>query len=224
MSRFTPSASRATRSRRRRAGSSTSSPAASAGTRRRSSSTTCAPRHGIPVWHGGMLESGIGRAHNIHLASLPNFSLPGDIAASKRYYQPDLIDPPIDIAADGTIAVPDGPGNWCQHRPRSDRRRPLAAHELMTTRRCPAVSPALRSATGELRSRRRRGPRRRTRARRRRSSSRRCAGSCSSRTSGSCAAVGGDLLTLLTDHGSARPAPQRRWRSAASSCRRHRRR
>jgi O-succinylbenzoate synthase len=66
--------------------------------------------HGIPVWHGGMLESGIGRAHNIHLASLPNFSLPGDIAASKRYYQPDLIDPPIDIASDGTIAVPQGPG------------------------------------------------------------------------------------------------------------------
>ena len=67
-------------------------------------------RHGIPVWHGGMLESGIGRAHNIHLASLPNFSLPGDIAASKRYYQPDLIDPPIDIATDGTIEVPTGPG------------------------------------------------------------------------------------------------------------------
>ena len=66
--------------------------------------------HGIPVWHGGMLESGIGRAHNIHLASLPNFTLPGDIAASKRYYQPDLIDPPIDIAADGTIEVPQGPG------------------------------------------------------------------------------------------------------------------
>ena len=66
--------------------------------------------HGIPVWHGGMLESGIGRAHNIHLASLPNFSLPGDIAASKRYYEPDLIDPPIEVAADGTIAVPDEPG------------------------------------------------------------------------------------------------------------------
>jgi O-succinylbenzoate synthase len=66
--------------------------------------------NGIPVWHGGMLESGIGRAHNIHLASLPNFRLPGDIAASKRYYQPDLIDPPIDIAADGTIVVPQEPG------------------------------------------------------------------------------------------------------------------
>jgi O-succinylbenzoate synthase len=66
--------------------------------------------HGIPVWHGGMLETGIGRAHNIHLASLPNFSLPGDIAASKRYYAPDLIEPPIDIASDGTIAVPTEPG------------------------------------------------------------------------------------------------------------------
>ncbi len=66
--------------------------------------------NGIPVWHGGMLETGIGRAHNIHLASLPNFSLPGDIAASKRYYAPDLIDPAIEVAADGTIAVPDGPG------------------------------------------------------------------------------------------------------------------
>ena len=53
---------------------------------------------------------GIGRAHNIHLASLPNFSLPGDIAASKRYYSPDLIEPAIEVAADGTIAVPDGPG------------------------------------------------------------------------------------------------------------------
>ena len=55
--------------------------------------------HGIPVWHGGMLESGIGRAHNIHLASLPNFTLPGDIAASKRYYVPDLIEPGIEVVA-----------------------------------------------------------------------------------------------------------------------------
>ena len=46
--------------------------------------------HGVPVWHGGMLESGIGRAHNIHLSTLPNFTLPGDIAASRRYYAPDL--------------------------------------------------------------------------------------------------------------------------------------
>jgi o-succinylbenzoate synthase len=65
---------------------------------------------GIPVWHGGMLESGIGRAANIHLSTLPNFTLPGDIAASKRYFDPDLIDPPIEVAADGTIAVPGGAG------------------------------------------------------------------------------------------------------------------
>jgi O-succinylbenzoate synthase len=66
--------------------------------------------HGIPVWHGGMLESGIGRAANIHLSTLPNFSLPGDIAASKRYFDPDLIEPAVEVAADGTIAVPTGPG------------------------------------------------------------------------------------------------------------------
>jgi O-succinylbenzoate synthase len=66
--------------------------------------------HGIPVWHGGMLESGIGRAANVHLSTLPNFSLPGDVAASKRYFSPDLIEPAIDVAADGTIAVPTGAG------------------------------------------------------------------------------------------------------------------
>ena len=66
--------------------------------------------HGIPVWHGGMLESGIGRAHNIHLSTLPNFTLPGDVAASRRYYEPDLIEPAIVVRPDGTIAVPTGPG------------------------------------------------------------------------------------------------------------------
>ena len=66
--------------------------------------------HGIPVWHGGMLESGIGRAGNVHLSTLSNFSLPGDVAASRRYFDPDLIEPPIEMAADGTIAVPSGPG------------------------------------------------------------------------------------------------------------------
>ncbi len=65
---------------------------------------------GVPVWHGGMLESGIGRVHNIHLSTLPNFTLPGDVAASRRYFVPDLVDPAVEVAADGTIAVPDGPG------------------------------------------------------------------------------------------------------------------
>lgn len=69
----------------------------------------CAAR-GVPVWHGGMLESGIGRAHNIHLSTLSNFTLPGDVAASERYYAPDLIEPPIRVDADGTIAVPTAPG------------------------------------------------------------------------------------------------------------------
>lgn len=67
-------------------------------------------REGIPVWCGGMLESGIGRAHNLHIASLPNFKLPSDLSASSRYYREDLIDPPIELEADGTIKVPTGPG------------------------------------------------------------------------------------------------------------------
>ena len=69
-----------------------------------------AARHEAPVWHGGMLETGIGRAHNIHLSTLPNFTLPGDVAASRRYFAPDLIDPEIEVRPDGTIAVPTGPG------------------------------------------------------------------------------------------------------------------
>ena len=63
-----------------------------------------------------MLESGIGRAHNIHLASLPNFSLPGDIAASKRYYQPDLIEPAIDIARRRNDRSAARTWNRCQYR------------------------------------------------------------------------------------------------------------
>jgi O-succinylbenzoate synthase len=69
----------------------------------------CAGRQ-VPVWHGGMLETGIGRAHNLHLSTLPNFSLPGDVAASRRYYQPDLIEPGIEVGTDGMIPVPTGPG------------------------------------------------------------------------------------------------------------------
>jgi O-succinylbenzoate synthase len=57
-----------------------------------------------------MLESGIGRAHNIHLATLPNFKFPHDLSASKRYYIEDLIEPPIDITPQGTINVPGLPG------------------------------------------------------------------------------------------------------------------
>jgi O-succinylbenzoate synthase len=69
-----------------------------------------AQSHGIPVWCGGMLESGIGRAHNIALSTLPNFVLPGDVSASKRYWTRDITSPPIEVSSWGTIAVPHGPG------------------------------------------------------------------------------------------------------------------
>jgi O-succinylbenzoate synthase len=64
----------------------------------------------IPVWHGGMLESGIGRAGNVALASLPNFTLPGDISASKRYYKEDIVEPEFVVNQDGTMDVPTKPG------------------------------------------------------------------------------------------------------------------
>ena len=63
-----------------------------------------------PVWCGGMLESGIGRAHNIAVASLPGFLLPGDVSASSRYFARDVIVPEVTVAADGTVKVPRGPG------------------------------------------------------------------------------------------------------------------
>ena len=65
---------------------------------------------GIPVWCGGMLEAGIGRAHNIALSTLPNFTLPGDVSASKRYWARDIITPPVETTTRGTIGVRDEPG------------------------------------------------------------------------------------------------------------------
>ncbi|MEP6743606.1 MAG: o-succinylbenzoate synthase [bacterium] len=64
----------------------------------------------IPVWCGGMLESGIGRAHNIAMATLAGFTLPGDVSASSRYWQEDIIDPPVTVKANGTITALNGPG------------------------------------------------------------------------------------------------------------------
>jgi O-succinylbenzoate synthase len=64
----------------------------------------------VPVWCGGMLESGIGRAHNLHIAALPNFKLPHDLSGSRRYYAEDLIDPFIELSGPGTIKVPGGVG------------------------------------------------------------------------------------------------------------------
>jgi len=70
-----------------------------------------AEERGIPVWCGGMLETGIGRAHNIALSSLPNFSLPGDVSASKRYWTRDIVEPEITVSNAGEIVVPTGVGS-----------------------------------------------------------------------------------------------------------------
>ncbi|HEY1463235.1 MAG TPA: o-succinylbenzoate synthase [Terriglobales bacterium] len=67
-------------------------------------------KHDIPVWCGGMLESGIGRAHNIALSSLANFSLPGDVSASKRYWKEDIIEPAVEVSLQGTIGMRNEPG------------------------------------------------------------------------------------------------------------------
>jgi o-succinylbenzoate synthase len=65
---------------------------------------------GLPVWCGGMYESGIGRAHNLHLATMPGFTLPGDTSASERYFVEDIVDEPARLNADGTVSVPTRPG------------------------------------------------------------------------------------------------------------------
>ena len=64
----------------------------------------------VPVWCGGMLESGIGRAHNIAMSTLAGFTLPGDVSASSRYWTEDIIDPPVTVSSAGTITAPDKPG------------------------------------------------------------------------------------------------------------------
>jgi O-succinylbenzoate synthase len=69
-----------------------------------------AAAHGIPVWCGGMLEAGIGRAHNIALSTLPGFTLPGDVSASARYWEEDIIVPPVTVSKEGTIKAPTGHG------------------------------------------------------------------------------------------------------------------
>jgi o-succinylbenzoate synthase len=65
---------------------------------------------GIPVWCGGMLEAGIGRAHNIAMSTLPGFTLPGDVSASARYWDEDIIEPEVQVSPQGTIRVPNSPG------------------------------------------------------------------------------------------------------------------
>jgi O-succinylbenzoate synthase len=67
-------------------------------------------QHDMPVWCGGLLESGIGRAHNVALCSLPNFRLPADLSASSRYYAQDIVVPQWELNPDGTMTVPTKPG------------------------------------------------------------------------------------------------------------------
>lgn len=73
----------------------------------------------VPVWCGGMLESGIGRAHNIAMSTLANFTLPGDVSASRRYWTEDIIEPEVEVTPRGTIRVPAAPG--IGYAPRLDR-------------------------------------------------------------------------------------------------------
>jgi O-succinylbenzoate synthase len=75
-----------------------------------------AQERGIPVWCGGMLESGIGRSHNIALSSLENFSLPGDVSASARYWAEDIIEPEVTVSPEGGIVVSDTPGRGYEVR------------------------------------------------------------------------------------------------------------
>jgi O-succinylbenzoate synthase len=75
-----------------------------------------AQERGIPVWCGGMLESGIGRSHNIALSTLENFSLPGDVSASARYFKEDIIEPEVTVSSTGEIAIPDTPGRGYEVR------------------------------------------------------------------------------------------------------------
>lgn len=75
-----------------------------------------AQERGIPVWCGGMLETGIGRAHNIALSTLEDFTLPGDVSASARYWAEDIVEPEIKVSSAGEIAVPDQPGRGYEVR------------------------------------------------------------------------------------------------------------
>jgi O-succinylbenzoate synthase len=89
-----------------------------------------AREHGVDVWCGGMLESGIGRAANLHLTSLPGFTLPGDTSASDRYFEEDLVDPPFRLTDHGSLQVPVGPGLGVQPDPQRLRRFGRGHEEL----------------------------------------------------------------------------------------------
>ncbi len=86
-----------------------------------------AQRHNVPVWCGGMLESGVGRAHNIALSTLENFRLPGDVSASQRYWKEDIIEPEVQVSSEGMIAVSDAPGTG--YRVREDLIQKITVRE-----------------------------------------------------------------------------------------------
>ena len=86
----------------------------------------------IPVWCGGMLESGIGRSHNIALSTLENYSLPGDVSASKRYWAEDIIEPEVTVSASGEIAISDAPGRGYEVRTDLVERLTVRKHEIRT--------------------------------------------------------------------------------------------
>jgi O-succinylbenzoate synthase len=75
--------------------------------------------HSIPLWCGGILETGIGRAHNIAMSTLAGFTLPGDVSANKRYWNEDLIEPEVEVTSKGTMRLPKTPG--IGHAVRRDR-------------------------------------------------------------------------------------------------------
>ena len=116
-----------------------------AASRARSPSTTPAARAGAPVWCGGMLESGIGRLANVHLQTLPGFTLPGDTSASARYFEEDLVDPPVVVSPRRHDRGARGP----RDRPR-DRLAPRRARDRLPRDLGPAVVVACIWAPGRV--------------------------------------------------------------------------
>lgn len=103
----------------------------------------------VPVWCGGMLEMGIGRAHNVHLASLPNFSLPGDVSASERYFATEIVGEPFTVERDGTMRVPTAPGIGVTVLETLIRKIALRTKEHRAARRPPPARAKPRAKTAK---------------------------------------------------------------------------
>jgi len=87
-------------------------------------------RSGAPVWSGGMLETGIGRAFNLHLQTLPGFTMPGDTSGTTRYFEEDLVDQQVVLDEEGMIGLPKGPGIGVSVVPEVLNRHLLATEKL----------------------------------------------------------------------------------------------